>query len=209
MKEVKPTRSALLKLNRRISLAERGHRILKEKREVLVMEFFSIYEDQKYLRREVNRELNDAFTLYMKLKMVDRNVEDLASVLPDTQEPKIEVKEKNIMGVTVPLINLKGMNEDLTERGYNLYTSSTLLDETYDAFKDILEKIVRLGEIEKSVKLLAKEIEKTNRRVNALEYVILPKLKRQKKFIQFQLEEREREDFFRRKRVKSLLEEKG
>ncbi|HHF09482.1 MAG TPA: V-type ATP synthase subunit D, partial [Methanomicrobia archaeon] len=108
-----------------------------------------------------------------------------------------------------PLINLKKGKRNLLERGYNLYTSSTLLDDVYDKFGEILEEIVRLGEIERSVKLLAREIEKTKRRVNALEYIIIPALEEKRRFIQFQLDEREREDFFRMKRVKSLMESKA
>lgn len=209
MREIKPTRSALLRLNRRVLLAERGHRLLKEKRDVLVIEFFSIFEDQKYLRRKINEDLKDAFKDYMKLRIVDRDIENLATVLPKIQSPEIEIKRKNIMGVNVPLINLKKGKRNLLERGYNLYTSSTLLDDVYDKFGEILEEIVRLGEIERSVKLLAREIEKTKRRVNALEYIIIPALEEKRKFIQFQLDEREREDFFRMKRVKSLMESKA
>ena len=209
MKEIKPTRSALLRLNRRVLLAERGHRLLKEKRDVLVIEFFSIFEDQKYLRRKINEDLKDAFKDYMKLRIVDRNTENLATVLPKIQSPEIEIKRKNIMGVNVPLINLKKGKRNLFERGYNLYSSSTLLDDVYDKFGEILEEIVRLGEIERSVKLLAREIEKTKRRVNALEYIIIPALEEKRRFIQFQLDEREREDFFRMKRVKSLMESKA
>ena len=97
MKEIKPTRSALLRLNRRILLAKRGHRLLKEKRDVLVIEFFSIFEDQKYLRRKVNEDLKEAFKLYAKLKTVDRDIEKLASVLSRTQGPEIEIKRKNVM----------------------------------------------------------------------------------------------------------------
>lgn len=206
MKEIKPTRSALLRLNRKILLAERGHRLLKEKRDVLVIEFFSIFEDQKYLRRKINEGLHDAFTTYMKLKIVDRDAEQLAQVLPTVQNLEVEVKEKNIMGVTVPLLKLQREGETLTDRGYNLYTSSTLLDDVYDRLASILKDIVRLGEIENTIKLLANEIEKTRRRVNALEYNIIPELKEKRRFIQFQLDEREREDFFRMKRVKSLME---
>jgi len=209
LREIKPTRSALLRLNRRVLLAERGHRLLKEKRDVLVIEFFSIFEDQKYLRRKINEDLKDAFKDYMKLRIVDRDIENLAIVLPKIQSPEIEIKRKNIMGVNVPLINLKKGKRNLLERGYNLYTSSTLLDDVYDKFGEILEEIVRLGEIERSVKLLAREIEKTKRRVNALEYIIIPALEEKRRFIQFQLDEREREDFFRMKRVKSLMESKA
>jgi len=209
LREIKPTRSALLRLNRRVLLAERGHRLLKEKRDVLVIEFFSIFEDQKYLRRKINEDLKDAFKDYMKLRIVDRDIENLATVLPKIQSPEIEIKRKNIMGVNVPLINLKKGKRNLLERGYNLYTSSTLLDDVYDKFGEILEEIVRLGEIERSVKLLAREIEKTKRRVNALEYIIIPALEEKRRFIQFQLDEREREDFFRMKRVKSLMESKA
>jgi len=209
LREIKPTRSALLRLNRRVLLAERGHRLLKEKRDVLVIEFFSIFEDQKYLRRKINEDLKDAFKDYMKLRIVDRNTENLATVLPKIQSPEIEIKRKNIMGVNVPLINLKKGKRNLFERGYNLYSSSTLLDDVYDKFGEILEEIVRLGEIERSVKLLAREIEKTKRRVNALEYIIIPALEEKRRFIQFQLDEREREDFFRMKRVKSLMESKA
>jgi len=209
LREIKPTRSALLRLNRRVLLAERGHRLLKEKRDVLVIEFFSIFEDQKYLRRKINEDLKDAFKDYMKLRIVDRDIENLATALPKIQSPEIEIKRKNIMGVNVPLINLKKGKRNLLERGYNLYTSSTLLDDVYDKFGEILEEIVRLGEIERSVKLLAREIEKTKRRVNALEYIIIPALEEKRRFIQFQLDEREREDFFRMKRVKSLMESKA
>jgi len=187
--KVKPTRMELLRLKRRIKLAEKGHKILKEKQDALIMEFFTIYDEALALRREVNQKIAEAFE---QLRLAE-----------------IDVGVVRLMGVPVPLIEAEGFRRDPYERGYAFVSSSPKVDVTAEKFEEVLELVTRLAEIEETLKRLAKEIEKTKRRVNALEYIIIPRMAETVKYISQHLDEMERENFFRLKRVKALLEAKA
>ncbi|NJE26221.1 V-type ATP synthase subunit D [Thermococcus sp. MV5] len=209
MLKVKPTRMELLRLKRRIKLAEKGHKILKEKQDALIMEFFTIYDEAIALRRELNQKIAEAFE-QLRLAEIDMGVvrlsETALSVKPNRE---INIKRRNIMGVPVPLIEAEGFRRDPYERGYAFVSTSPKVDVAAEKFEEVLELAIRLAEIEETLKRLAKEIEKTKRRVNALEYIIIPRMKETVKYISQHLDEMERENFFRLKRVKALLEAKA
>ncbi|MCD6140602.1 MAG: V-type ATP synthase subunit D [Thermococcus sp.] len=207
--KVKPTRMELLRLKRRIKLAEKGHKILKEKQDALIMEFFTIYDEALALRREVNQKIAEAFE-QLRLAEIDVGVVRLSEIALSVKPNKeIKIKRRNIMGVPVPLIEAEGFRRDPYERGYAFVSSFPKVDVTAEKFEEVLELVTRLAEIEETLKRLAKEIEKTKRRVNALEYIIIPRMAETVKYISQHLDEMERENFFRLKRVKALLEAKA
>lgn len=205
---IHPTRMELLILKRRRSLAEKGHDLLKEKRDALIMEFFDILEDTRKLRSDVNNALKEAYEALAMAKMVmgPLKVEEVASGVPSILA--LDVSTRNVMGVRVPLLRVEEKPEPAAISSYGFTDTSAKLDEAVEKFRNALKAIIRLAETEAAVKRLAEEIEKTKRRVNALKYIIIPRITNTIKFIELHLEEREREDLFRMKRIKSILASK-
>ena len=200
--DVKPTRSELLKLKKQIRLAKSGYNLLKKKRDGLILEFFEILKKAKTLREELVNEykvalekINIARTLEGDLK-----VKSIAMAIRDI--PDVKLTTKNIMGVKVPKIESSEIRQAFMQRGYGVYTSSAI-DEAASAYEKVVEKIILAAEVETSMRKLLNEIEKTKRRVNALEFVVIPNLDKVKSFIQLRLEEVERENIFRMKRIKA------
>lgn len=206
---IHPTRMELLILKRRKNLAEKGHDLLKEKRDALIMEFFDILEDVRKLRNDVNEALKEAYDALAMTKMImgPLKVEEVASSIPPILE--LDVSTRNVMGVRVPLLRVEEKSESTLISSYGFTDTSAKLDEAVEKFRNALKAIIRLAETEAAVKRLAEEIEKTKRRVNALKYVIIPRLTNTILFIELHLEEREREDLFRMKRIKSILAAKS
>ncbi|MHA1603027.1 MAG: V-type ATP synthase subunit D [Candidatus Freyarchaeota archaeon] len=198
----------LLMLKRRKNLAEKGHDLLKEKRDALIMEFFDILEDVRKLRNDVNNALKEAYDALALAKMImgPLKVEEVAASIPSIL--KLDVSTRNVMGVRVPLLRMEEA-ESTQISSYGFIDTSAKLDEAVEKFREALKAIIRLAETEAAVKRLAEEIEKTKRRVNALKYVIIPRLTNTIQFIELHLEEREREDLFRMKRIKSILAAKS
>jgi V/A-type H+-transporting ATPase subunit D len=199
----------LLILKRRKNLADKGHDLLKEKRDALIMEFFDILEDIRKLRSDVNDALKEAYDALSLAKMVmgPLKVEEVAtSVLPILE---LDVSTRNVMGVRVPLLRVEEKAESTLVSSYGFTDTSAKLDEAVEKFRNALKAIIRLAETEAAVRRLAEEIEKTKRRVNALKYIIIPRITNTIQFIELHLEEREREDLFRMKRIKSILAAKA
>ena len=200
--DVKPTRSGLLKLKKQIKLAKSGYSLLKKKRDGLILEFFEVLKKARTLRQELvdeyriaSEKINIARTLEGDLK-----VKSVAMAIKDV--PDIKLTTRNIMGVKVPKIESKEIRKEFMKRGYGFYNSSAI-DEAAASFEKVVEKIILAAEVETSMRKLLSEIEKTKRRVNALEFVVLPKLDNIRSFIQLRLEEMERENTFRMKRIKA------
>lgn len=199
----------LLILKKRKNLAEKGHDLLKEKRDALIMEFFDILEDIRKLRTDVNNALKEAYDALATAKMVmgPLKVEEVATSVPPILE--LDVSTRNVMGVRVPLLRVEEKSESTSISSYGFTDTSAKLDEAVEKFRNALKAIIRLAETEAAVKRLAEEIEKTKRRVNALKYIIIPRITNTIQFIELHLEEREREDLFRMKRIKSILAAKA
>lgn len=202
---VNPTRMELLKLKERVKLARKGHKLLKEKRDALVMELFDVIEEARGIRGNVERLLREAFEHLIIAESVMGVLTTQEAAMSVEESVGVDFANKNIMGVLVPLIEARREKKTVIERGYELRETSAKLDEATDKFEDSIEPILKLAEIETSVKLLAEEIEKTKRRVNALEYIVIPRLENTTKYIEMRLDEMERENFFRLKRIKSIL----
>jgi len=202
---VKPTRMELLAIRKKKKLAEKGHKLLGEKRDALVMQFFDIIHTRDALRSEVNSKLDDAFNTLIDAEMIlgRDNVEDVTYSVPQIQNVPTDVV--NIMGVQVPRIQAEALTAP-KEPVYGYLHTNARLDEATDRFFNVLLRILKLAEVEGSIERLAYEIEKTKRRVNALEHIFIPRLNATQKYIEMQLQEREREDFFRRKRIKTIME---
>ena len=201
---IQPTRGELLRLKKRIDLAERGHELLEEKRDALVTEMFDSLNLLKEKRENTQEALSEAIEHMIKAKVVMGTLELDDAAASSVRDIDLDVASRNIMGVNVPVVETE--EEQNEERGYSLEQTSTKLDEAAEKFEEALEAILDLAETEESVKLLAQEIEKTKRRVNSLENVLIPRLKENKEYIEMRLEEQERENYFRLKRVKAKME---
>ncbi len=199
---VKPTRMQLLEIRKKKQLAINGHKLLSEKRDALISQFFKIIDLRENLRREVDSKVREAFESLIEAEMImgDSAVADVARQVKDHGE--VEATTLNIMGVLTPQMEIKEMDSSLD---YGFLHTSAKLDEAASKFRELLKDLVKLAEIEGALENLAIEIEKTKRRVNALEHIFIPKFEATEKYIELVLDEREREDFFRRKRIKSIL----
>ena len=184
---VKPTRMELLAIRKKKKLAEKGHKLLGEKRDALVMQFFEIIRTRDSLRSDVNTRLGEAFNNLLDAEMIlgRDTVADVTYSIPEIENIPTDVV--NIMGVQVPRIQTEILNVP-KEPVYGYLNTSAKLDEAADRFQSVLMKILKLAEVEGSIERLANEIEKTKRRVNALEHIFIPRLKATQKYIEMQLQ---------------------
>lgn len=203
--DVKPTRSELIQLKNRIKLSERGYKLLKMKRDGLILEFFKILNEARNVRTELDAAYLRAEEKINLASAVNGMVSVRSVAFTAKESPEISLSGKNIMGVVVPKISSTGVKKTLLERGYGIIGTNSYIDETADAYEDLVEKIITAAELETTMKRLLDEIEKTKRRVNALEFKVIPELTAAMKFIRFSLEEMERENTFRLKRVKARM----
>lgn len=203
--DVKPTRSELIQLKNRIKLSERGHKLLKMKRDGLILEFFKILNEARNVRTELDAAYERSKEKINLASAVNGVVEVRSTAFTAKESPEISLSGKNIMGVVVPKISSTGVRKQLYERGYGIIGTNSYIDEAADAYEDLVEKIITAAELETTMKRLLDEIEKTKRRVNALEFKVIPELTAAMKFIRFALEEMERENTFRLKRVKARM----
>jgi len=199
---VKPTRSELMKVKRQIKMAVSGHKLLKKKRDGLILEFFEILKEAKSVRKELVDAYKDALmkiniTRAQETDAVVRSISFTAS-----HQPTVEMSSKNIMGVLVPIISGEQVEKKFYQRGYGFLTATVMIDEAAKAYEIVVQKIIRAAESETTMKKLLREIEKTKRRVNALEFEVIPRFKKVQSYIRFRLEEMERENTFRMKRIK-------
>lgn len=200
--DVKPTRSELIVTRRRIKLSISGHKLLKMKRDGLIIEFFELLPKVKDMRSQ----LVELYTVADK-KLAVAMVADGKSALRSAANcvrtpPQVELSEHNIMGVVVPKIKVSTIQKSIEERGYGLIGTSVRIDESVHAFEKLTEKVLEAAELETTMKKLLDEIESTKRRVNALEFKVIPQLEEVAAYITLRLEELERENIFRLKRIK-------
>ncbi|MGD0534777.1 V-type ATP synthase subunit D [Methanoregula sp.] len=203
LRDIKPTRSELIDLKRKIKLSERGYKILKMKRDGLIMEFFKILSTAKDSRGELLIKYQHAVDMMAVANTVEGAIGVKAAALSVKEVPEITLRSKNIMGVVVPEIKSSKVKKSLADRGYGVLGTSPVIDETASSFEDLVEAIIQSAEIETTMKRLLDEIEKTKRRVNALEFKVIPELTAARDFIKMRLDEMEREELFRMKRIKA------
>ncbi len=206
MDNVRPTRMELLNTKQRLIMAEKGHKLLKQKRDALVLEFFNTVKKAKDLREQVNVQVVDAHKKLAIARSIHGDLFVESSALSTLPAPDVRVETKNIMGVRIPLISSISVKRNLLERGYSVHGSSARFDDAVESFEKALNLIVQLAETETALRRLLSEIEKTNRRVNALEFNIQPGLKDTIRHIQDHLNRLESERFFALKLTKKRLQ---
>ncbi len=205
---VYPTRMELLKLRQRVGLAQRGHDLLKEKMDALVIEFFDVVKRIQEARAKALEQLSVAHRALSMCFAIMGTLETKQASKEAKRELQVEISTRHIMGIAVPAIEVEEVERDALMRGYSLHITSSVLDEASREFERALKLLIGLAELEGSAFAIAKELEKTKRRVNALEYILIPRLKEALKFIMMKLDEMERENFSRLKRIKAMLEER-
>ncbi len=204
---VKPTRMELINLKNKIKLAKNGHKLLKQKRDALILEFFKLLRETKDLEGKLYSQLDRAYDALVEAEISHGVIalENLAIAIGSIED--LEVKTKNIMGVKVPMVSDITVIKELLKRECSLFEGSAKIDEVLRYFENALDTVIQIAEKETSIKRLLKDIEKTKRRVNAIEFVLIPKSEEQMAYISMRLSEMERESFFSLKRIKARAEE--
>lgn len=195
------TRMEFLKLRHRLSMAVRGHKLLKDKNEGLIKEFLILVKAYKEVRQRVDEELPNCMKMFV-LARISSSSQSISTAL-EQSKGKLELKmfERNILNIKVPVFAVS-----VTENNsYSLIDTPVELDDAIVKLKDFIPYLVKVAELEQSMRMLAKEIEKTRRRVNALEYILIPQLRESIKFIKTKLDEMERSNVSRIMKIKEML----
>lgn len=205
---VNPTRMELTRLKGRLKTAVRGHKLLKDKQDELMRKFIETVRKNQKLRQSVEAELEAGFKdfLLARAMMSDQVLEE-ALMFP-TEHISVDIKTKNIMSVNVPEMEFIRDSEGGSIFPYGFNDTSADLDDAIETLHGILPKLLELAQVEKASMLMADEIERTRRRVNALEYMTIPDLEETIRFIRMKLDENERASITRLMKVKSMMEAK-
>jgi len=202
---VNPNRMELQRLKKRLILAHRGHKLLKDKQDELMRQFMSLVKAIKGLRQEVEESLGSAFRSFalFRSKLVPQEAEE-ALALP-SKRINLQVEEKAVMNFKVPVFTSQIEGK---MRCYGFYNTNSDLDRSLRELEKVLEKMLQLAQAEKTLGLLAQEIERTRRRVNALEYILIPSLQETISYIDMKLSEMERGNLTRLMKIKEMLAER-
>ncbi len=205
---VNPTRMELTRIKRRLVTARRGHKLLKDKRDEMVRQFIALVRENHRLRKEVETELGFALSGFAMARAVVEPAFMEEALLSPARSIAVDMGIKSILSVRVPTLTTK--EEDTkTTLSYGLAETTAQLDGAIESLAGLLPKLIRLAEVEKTCELLADEIEKTRRRVNALEYVMIPQFQETIRFITMKLDENERGNLTRLMKVKDMIQERA
>ena len=208
---VNPTRMELTKLKKRLVTSKRSHKLLKDKQDELMRQFINLIKYNNTLRKEVEAELEGALKDFVMARAVMSSEFLEEAIACPKEHITVEVGEKNVMSVPVPVMNFKRELEG--DEGsifpYGFANTSSELDDAISKLYSILPKLLKLAEVEKSGQLMADEIEKTRRRVNALEYMTIPQLEETIRYIRMKLDENERAATTRLMKVKSMINQRA
>ena len=203
---VNPTRMELSRLKNRLSTALRGHKLLKDKRDELMRQFLETVREAKLLRAQLEKELKSVYDNFLLASSVMPAESLDAALLAPKQEVYLEQTSKNIMSVEIPVYSIRTRTSDESDIfSYGFASTSFELDDAVRGVSAVLPVMLKLAEKEKAVKLMADEIEKTRRRVNALEHVLIPRYTETIRFIKLKLEENERSSRARLMKVKDMM----
>jgi V/A-type H+-transporting ATPase subunit D len=200
----------LTRLKRKLATATRGHKLLKDKRDELMRQFLDLVRENKALREKVEKAIEDANKNFVLARStMPDEVIDVALMAP-RQEVHLEASEKNVMSVEIPEFEYRTKTPDENDiYPYGFAFTSSDLDDAVKSLQDILPDMLRLAEVEKACQLMAAEIEKTRRRVNALEHVMIPEMQENIKYIVMKLDENERSTQIRLMKVKDMMLEQA
>ena len=203
--KVNPTRMELKRLKERLKTASRGHKMLKDKSDEMIRRFVIFARENKKLREEVEQELANALQSFLLAKSTSDDFVIQEAVAMAGHEVELDLSTKNVMNVQVPKIEIK--EKDVKEKyPYSFISVTSELDSSIATISELLVKLVKLAEIEKTCNMLAMEIEKNRRRVNALEYVMIPQTQEAIKDITMKLDENERSNTVRLMKVKTIIQ---
>ena len=207
---VNPTRMELTRLKKKLVTASRGHKLLKDKRDELMRQFLDMARENMELRKKVEAGIKAANTNFVIAK-AGMNEQTLSTALmAPKQEVRIALGDRNVMSVDIPVYDYKTKSANSNDiYSYGFAFTSGELDDAVKSLSDILPDMLRLAEVEKSCQMLAAEIEKTRRRVNALEHVIIPETREGIKYISMKLDENERSTQVRLMKVKDMMLEEA
>ncbi|MEK6851001.1 MAG: V-type ATP synthase subunit D, partial [Candidatus Thermoplasmatota archaeon] len=175
--QYKPTRSQLLLVRKTRRTAERGHRLLKLKRDALIVEFFRVLDRAKKMRSNLVEKYRVAEQRIAVARAVEGTIGVRSAAFAMRTRPTLELRTRNVMGIVVPRIEAQKVRKKVEERGYGIILTSARIDEAAEAYEDLVENVIVAAEIETTMRRLIEEIEKVKRRVNALEYRVIPELK--------------------------------
>jgi len=200
----------LTRLKKRLQVARRGHKLLKDKRDELMKKFLELVKKNKELREKVEDMLMKVHSNFLIARAVMSSEVLEESLMFPKQSVSLEVSTKNIMSVNIPVFNFKTTSMDESNiYPYGFASTSAELDGAIRTLSDVLPYLLELAEMEKSAQLMAEEIEKTRRRVNALEYVLIPQLEETIRYITMKLDENERGNLTRLMKVKDMMLEQA
>ncbi|MBQ3284041.1 MAG: V-type ATP synthase subunit D [Ruminococcus sp.] len=206
VKQVNPTRMELTRLKKKLNTATRGHKLLKDKRDELMRRFLEMVRENRALRMKVEEKLKEANADFVlaKSSMSDETLK--AALIAPKQEVYVNTSYRNVMSVDIPVFETETRTPDPNDiYSYGFAFTSADLDDAVKSLADVLPDLIRLAEIEKSCQLMADEIEKTRRRVNALEHVMIPETQEQIRYITRKLDENERSTQTRLMKVKDMM----
>ncbi|HLR88284.1 MAG TPA: V-type ATP synthase subunit D [Atopostipes sp.] len=203
---VNPTRMELSRLKDRLELASRGHKLLKDKQDELMRQFISLIRENNELRNEVEEKIEAGMRSYSIANALlhDNYIGEVMTT--PSQSVSLNIDQENIMNIRVPQMNFnyEDTPDDISDISYGYLNSNSELDSAIEQMLDVMPRMLELAEIEKRCQLMADEIEKTRRRVNALEYMTIPQLEETIYFIEMKLEENERAEITRLIKVKDM-----
>ncbi|MBR2417464.1 MAG: V-type ATP synthase subunit D [Clostridia bacterium] len=207
---VNPTRMQLSELKKKLISLKRGHKILKDKRDELMRQFLLLVKENKELRLKVQKAISEAnYHMALAGGVMSKEEIDIALMMP-TQKVSLDVKKKTLMSIDVPSFELQLKSGDMSDvYSYGFAFTSSELDSSVKSLTDVLPDMLRLAEVEKTCQLLASEIERTRRRVNALEHVLIPDHEDTIRYITMKLDENERSTTTRLMKVKDMVLQKS
>ncbi len=208
MINVNPTRMELTRLKKRLATAERGHKLLKDKRDEMVRRFMNLIRENQELRKALDEKLEKAISKFSITQAILGTEQVYEALLCPAREAAITISQQTIMNVDVPKISFD-VSEEKNDLPYGFAFTTGELDESVLDMANLLPDLIKLAEIEKTCNILADEIEKTRRRVNALEHIMIPEMQETIKFISMKLEDNERSNITRLMKVKDLIAEEN
>ena len=206
---ISPTRMNLLQRQNQVKLAQQGVDLLKRKRDALVADFFNIVRRALAAREKLTRSAEKAYTLLSLAKAVEGREVLEAAALADPRRLQVEIETRNVWGTRIPTITTDQVRRTILSRGQDPVAVTARIIESADDFEEVLGALLEVASTEVTLRKIGEEIKKTTRRVNALEQVVIPRIRGEIRYIRDVLEQRAREDVFRLKRIKKKLEAKA